>query len=227
MISFIYEWLDTRTNLKYIGRHIGHLDDGYVGSGTIFKSEYSCRPEDFIRTIIWQEEYTTDDIVKLKEDEILSKIPNDELYNGINRKYYNQVKNSWGYTSVDNPMKNPDVVARMVATQKKNGNKGPHHNTIQKYGVDEWSKINSEKKIGNTFGSGNKDKAKTEEHKRKISESRKHQTNHNGGRKRITPYNELISIVKEKGFKNAAAHLDISVAALKGRYYNAVKALNK
>lgn len=34
--GFIYEWVDSATGLKYIGRHEGSSDDGYIGSGTIF-----------------------------------------------------------------------------------------------------------------------------------------------------------------------------------------------
>ena len=40
-------------------------------------------------------------------------------------------------------------------------------------------------------------------------------------------YNEVVKSVKEYGFKDTAIKLEISVAALKGRYYNAVVALKK
>ena len=48
-----------------------------------------------------------------------------------------------------------------------------------------------------------------------------------GGRPRAIDYVTIVDIVKEYGFKDAAIKLEISVAALKGRYYNAVVALKK
>jgi hypothetical protein len=236
MISFIYEWLDTKTNLKYIGRHVGELDDGYIGSGTIFKKEYKSRPKDFIRNILWQHVYTDDEAIKLKEEEFLNTILDDELYYGPNRKYYNQVRNSHGFNFGDNPMKNSEIVARMVKTQKEKGYKGPYHNTVAKYGKDEWDKMNSQSKLNNTYGSGNKDKDKSADHKENIRASvnkvyeRKRKEGKilsSGGRPRTIPYEELINTVKEKGFKESAKELGLSLAALKGRYYNAISALKK
>lgn len=50
--------------------------------------------------------------------------------------------------------------------------------TVDKYGYEEACSLNSKGRLGNTNGSGNKGKPKSEEHRRKISE------NHRGGRKR-------------------------------------------
>lgn len=49
---------------------------------------------------------------------------------------------------------------------------------VEKYGYEEACKMNSKGKTGNTYGSGNKGKPKSDEHKAKIS------ANHKGGRKK-------------------------------------------
>lgn len=238
MQAFIYEWLDTKTQLKYIGRHVGHIDDGYIGSGTVFINKYNSRPEDFIRTILWIDEYTTDDEIKLQEELVLSKITDDELYYGADRKYYNQVRNSHGFTCTDNPMLNAEVVSRMVETRKEKEHKNVHQNTIAKYGKEEWTRMNSINKKGNTFGSGNAGNTKTVDHKNNIAASinQMYKTKKelgivtegkSSGRKRAMPYEDIVNAVKELGFKEAAIKLNLEVAILKGRYYNARKALNK
>jgi len=50
--AFVYEWADSSNGKKYIGFHKGSIDDGYIGSGTHFKSAYKLRPECFTREII-------------------------------------------------------------------------------------------------------------------------------------------------------------------------------
>lgn len=174
MISgFIYEWVDLLTGLKYIGRHEGVLEDNYIGSGTIFLQEYHARPNDFVRHILWMSETTTVEELKSKEEHYLSLILDEELYYGSSKKYYNQVRNSSGYTSIENPMNNRSVVERMIETRKEKGLKSPWEYTVEKYGYAKACEINSKNKVGNTNGSGNKGKPKSEEHKKKISLNRK------------------------------------------------------
>ena len=50
--AFVYMWLDTFTQMKYIGVHKGKDDDGYIGSGQLFLERYNDRPKDFYRTIL-------------------------------------------------------------------------------------------------------------------------------------------------------------------------------
>jgi len=56
--GFIYLWTNTHPDVKkhskYIGQHIGKVDDGYIGSGTIFvKRYYSKKYKGFwVRTIL-------------------------------------------------------------------------------------------------------------------------------------------------------------------------------
>lgn len=58
----------------------------------------------------------------------------------------------------------------------------PWHRRVEKYGLDKARAMNV--RVGNINGTGNKGKPKSEEHKRKIAEARKLQTNNNGGRKK-------------------------------------------
>ena len=50
--------------------------------------------------------------------------------------------------------------------------------TVEKYGLEKAKAMNSRNKLGNKGGAGNKGKAKSEEHRQKIS------ANHKGGRKK-------------------------------------------
>lgn len=229
--GFIYEWFDITTELKYIGRHEGHTGDGYIGSGTMFNEQYSQRPTDFIRSIIWYSDNTSSEEIAEREFEILSKIPEEELYFGKNRKYYNVVNNSYGYTSASNPMKNLEVVAKMMATRSKKGNNiSPWHNTVQKYGLEEAKRMQAlPKEVAAKNGRNNKGILKSEDHKKKISESitlvnknRKNKTDL--GRKQLTSLEELIMLyTTHKTFKEAAKVLGITEDAFKGRYYLALK----
>lgn len=227
--GFIYEWTDAATGLKYIGKHEGDPSDGYVGSGTIFKKEYKDRPTDFTRRILWESKETTTTELAQIEESFLKNILESEFYFGKNRKYYNVVKNSAGYTSENNPMKNPEMVKQMLLTREK---KGTHKNAwerlVEKYGYEEACNMNRIKMIGNKNGEGNKGKLKSEEHKKKISEKIKklsqdpnRKIGKNGGRKPAMDSSLLISIVKENGLKNAALKLELSFSQCRDRYYRA------
>jgi len=62
--------------------------------------------------------------------------------------------------------------------EQPGGWKTPFERSVEKYGYDEACQRNSRAKIGNTSGSGNKGKPKSEEHKKNIALNRK------GGRKK-------------------------------------------
>lgn len=62
--------------------------------------------------------------------------------------------------------------------------KSPWERLVEKYGYDEACNLN--RHLGNTNGAGNKNKPKSEEHKRKISE------NHKGGRKKNASVAKLV-----------------------------------
>ena len=46
-IGFVYLWENTHPDAKkhkfYIGQHIGNIEDGYIGSGSIFLKKYYCK----------------------------------------------------------------------------------------------------------------------------------------------------------------------------------------
>lgn len=50
--AFLYMWIDKLTDRKYIGYHVGTLDDGYLCSSDLMGYEYEKRPDDFYRTIL-------------------------------------------------------------------------------------------------------------------------------------------------------------------------------
>ena len=50
--SFVYMWVCKDTDRKYIGKHKGKSDDGYVASGEAFLADYNECPSRYIRTIL-------------------------------------------------------------------------------------------------------------------------------------------------------------------------------
>lgn len=50
--AFLYMWVDTLNDRKYIGYHKGTPSDGYICSSERMLDEYAYRPSDFVRTIL-------------------------------------------------------------------------------------------------------------------------------------------------------------------------------
>jgi hypothetical protein len=50
--SFVYLWINKDTDTKYIGKHKGSPDDGYICSSEGMLAEYSECPQRFIRTVL-------------------------------------------------------------------------------------------------------------------------------------------------------------------------------
>lgn len=50
--GFVYEWVDCKTGMKYVGSHHGPDNDSYKGSNTRFRRAIKKRPLDFIRKIL-------------------------------------------------------------------------------------------------------------------------------------------------------------------------------
>jgi len=109
-----------------------------------------------------------------------------------------------------------------IDDQKENGTwKNVWERTVDKYGYEEACKM---QRLGDKSAGGRAGKGKTlsAEHKRKISETlsaKDYTRGKSTGRKRETDPDTLLALVKEFGFKGAAEQLDISLSALKGRYY--------
>jgi hypothetical protein len=51
-IGFVYCWENIENGKKYIGSHLGKIDDGYTGSGKYFCRAYEKNPEKFKRVIL-------------------------------------------------------------------------------------------------------------------------------------------------------------------------------
>jgi hypothetical protein len=105
--------------------------------------------------------------------------------------------------------------------------KTPFERRVAKYGYEKACAMNS--RVGNTFGSGNKGKPKTEEHKRKLSESgkisAKNKPNRKGGRNPVMSFEETYKIYQEFGITKGAEHLGIGRDAFKSRVILAKKKL--
>lgn len=81
MEAFVYRWTDSSNGKMYVGSHKGTIDDGYVGSGKIFRLAYKKRPEAFSREILYIGTY--EDVLELEEF-ILTELDasnSDEYYN--------------------------------------------------------------------------------------------------------------------------------------------------
>jgi len=76
--SFVYKWSNNKTGEYYIGVHKGTVDDGYIGSGTIFKQKYNKYPENFEREILktfeTYEEALQYEKLLVNEDTLLDKL---------------------------------------------------------------------------------------------------------------------------------------------------------
>jgi hypothetical protein len=50
--SFVYMWINKDDHRKYIGKHKGSPDDGYIASSETFLADYNEAPTRFLRTIL-------------------------------------------------------------------------------------------------------------------------------------------------------------------------------
>lgn len=87
-IGFVYMWTNKINNKKYIGSHIGDIDDGYIGSGKHFLNaikKYGI--ENFERNILYYEYNDRYNLI-LKEYNLIEEynaVENNEFYNSINK----------------------------------------------------------------------------------------------------------------------------------------------
>jgi hypothetical protein len=101
MSGFVYIWINKSNRKYYIGSHKGTTDDGYIGSGVVFRKAYDKNPHLFERTIIYQ----GNDYIKI-EDSML------KFYDVRNDKKSYNMKSS----AVGGPEKHrPESIAKRVA----------------------------------------------------------------------------------------------------------------
>lgn len=173
--GFIYVWYDRKRKMYYVGCHWGTIDDGYICSSDRMREAYRRRQYDFTRRVV-QRGILRESLLD-EEHKWLQLISPHEL----GTKYYNLRQHKWGHWSTDsenskntteklkaywteekrearsevmkanNPMKNPDSVAKMEESLK---------------GTTPWNKG----KIGvqTSTRKGKKVGPHTEEHKEKI-----------------------------------------------------------
>lgn len=86
-IGFVYLWTNNITEKKYIGAHIGKIDDGYIGSGKYFrKAIEKYGMENFERKILYFEYESVENLWK-KEFELINEnnaVESEEYYNLCN-----------------------------------------------------------------------------------------------------------------------------------------------
>lgn len=83
--SFVYLWINKDTDRKYIGKHKGTADDGYICSSEQMREEYADCPSRFIRTIL---KYGTDEEMVEFETMLLLQIRAAKCH-----MYYNMSNN--------------------------------------------------------------------------------------------------------------------------------------
>lgn len=86
-IGFVYLWTNVVTGKKYIGAHVGKVDDGYIGSGKHFKkSVEKYGLENFERKILYFEYNSIENLWK-KEYDLINEsdaVKSKEYYNLCN-----------------------------------------------------------------------------------------------------------------------------------------------
>lgn len=159
--GFIYIWYDSRRKMFYIGCHWGTEDDGYICSSNRMRDAYRRRPHDFRRRII---KNNIDRNVLLEEEHKWLQLISDEE---LGEKYYNLSKKHFAHWSND-PSSLISTKQKLSETSKKlhqdpdyrerflEGRKKMPPQTQEQ--IDKRAKSNTGKK-------------RTEETKRKISES--------------------------------------------------------
>lgn len=93
MIGFVYLWINKVNGKKYVGAHVGSEEDGYVGSGVLFKKailKYGI--ESFERKILYKEYESVENLFR-KEFEIIN-----ELNAVFSTEYYNLTNYDPKYT---------------------------------------------------------------------------------------------------------------------------------
>lgn len=118
MSGFVYMWINKLNSKKYIGSHIGSQNDGYIGSGPIFKKAIEKYGIDNFERIILEE---VDDKLELRKREEYYL----ELFNVENDKQFYNVRNkaggSWEYIN-----KSPEIRQKLKELYKDRWDRIPH-----------------------------------------------------------------------------------------------------
>ena len=82
---FVYQWTNKVNNKKYIGSHTGHINDGYIGSGTIFRKAIKKYGIENFERVILEKLDTTDRKLLLERE----KFWLDKTNAALDDNYYN------------------------------------------------------------------------------------------------------------------------------------------
>lgn len=118
MSGFIYMWINKVNSKKYIGSHIGNQNDGYVGSGPIFKRAIEKYGIDNFERIILEEIEDRSELRKREEYYL-------ELFNVENDKQFYNVRNKagGGWEYINN---SPEIRQKMKELYKDRWDRNPH-----------------------------------------------------------------------------------------------------
>ena len=93
--GFIYIWRNSKTGKSYIGSHMGHTGDGYIGSGSHFRKSFNKNRHLFKRRILQYVCGTFQDLITAENKWLLLISKKDK------NKYYNQFYTSTGLHKYD------------------------------------------------------------------------------------------------------------------------------
>lgn len=89
MCAFVYMWTNVINGKKYIGSHVGNPNDGYVGSGVIFKRALNKYGIDNFERVILEEVEDKKNILQREQYYL-------DIHDAVNDKSYYNVKRTAG-----------------------------------------------------------------------------------------------------------------------------------
>lgn len=124
--GYVYEWINSTNNIKYIGSHYGAVDDYYKGSGKDFMVAYKNNPQHFTMRVL---EYVSENNKKLvletekKWLDTVVNIKDDPTYYNLN----NDAAGGFGYLDESH------IIKRAETLKKKHAIHGLSIEEIQSY----------------------------------------------------------------------------------------------
>jgi len=138
--GFIYVWFDKGYNRFYVGRHWGHVNDGYICSSNSMRDAHRRRPMDFKRRIV--SIVHTKEALVIEEQKWLDMIKRTEL----NKKYYNKTQKATtpsmlGYSHSD------ETKAKIASSNKGKKRSEETKENIRKSLFDQYENTNKRELI--------------------------------------------------------------------------------
>jgi len=160
-IGFVYIWTNKINGKKYIGLHKGKVDDGYIGSGVLFKRAIDKHGiESFNRQILYFE-YESEENLYQREFDIINE------FNAVkDREFYNTTNYDPKYVEFQKGAR-----TRVFSDETKELIRQARTGTIA---LEETKQKMSESQKNRIF---------SEEHRKKLSDSQKGDKNHQSGKK--------------------------------------------